>query len=35
MTGLVRFSVSMDARLLERFDRFIAEKGFTSRSEAL
>ncbi len=35
VTGLVRFSVSMDARLLERFDRFIAEKGYTSRSEAL
>jgi len=35
MSDLVRFSVSMDSRLLERFDRLIAEKGYQSRSEAL
>jgi len=35
MSELVRFSVSMDSRLLEKFDRVIAEKGYESRSEAL
>lgn len=35
MAELVRFSVSMEARLLERFDEIISEQGYASRSEAL
>ena len=33
--GLSRFGVSIPARLLERFDRLIGNKGYTSRSEAI
>lgn len=35
MGNLTRFGVSIDERLLERFDRLIAEKGYGNRSEAL
>jgi CopG family nickel-responsive transcriptional regulator len=34
-TGLQRFGVSMDAALLEQFDRLIEAKGYTNRSEAI
>jgi CopG family nickel-responsive transcriptional regulator len=34
-TGLQRFGVSMDAALLEQFDRLITTKGYTNRSEAI
>ena len=33
--GVVRFGVSMPARLLARFDELIISKGYTSRSEAI
>ncbi len=32
---LVRFGVSMEANLLEAFDKTLAREGFTNRSEAL
>lgn len=32
---LVRFGVSMNARLLQKFDRAIARRGYSSRSEAI
>lgn len=35
MSGLVRFGVSIDERLLDRFDELIAEKSYVNRSEAL
>ena len=35
MSELVRFGVSMDGRLLARFDQLIAEKGYANRSEAI
>jgi len=35
MSNIVRFGVSIDAELLEKFDRLIAGKGYTNRSEAL
>jgi len=35
MADVVRFGVSTDARLLERFDALIAEKGYVNRSEAV
>ena len=35
MTRVVRFGVSMEEALLERFDTLIAEKGYGTRSEAL
>jgi CopG family nickel-responsive transcriptional regulator len=31
----IRFGVSADLRLLEKFDKMIAEKGYVSRSEAI
>lgn len=34
MAGLVRFGVSLEKKLLERFDAFIREKNYTNRSEA-
>ncbi len=34
MEKLTRFGVSMDSALLDQFDRFISQKGYTSRSEA-
>lgn len=35
MTKLVRFGVSLDESLLEGFDRFIRQKNYPNRSEAL
>ena len=35
VSGLTRFGVSLDERLLAQFDRVIARKGYTNRSEAL
>lgn len=35
MTELVRFGVSIDGDLLEKFDAQIARKGYTNRSEAI
>ncbi len=35
MAEVVRFGVSTDERLLERFDAMIAEKGYVNRSEAV
>lgn len=35
MPEVVRFGVSADERLLERFDAHIAEKGYVNRSEAV
>jgi CopG family nickel-responsive transcriptional regulator len=35
MSELIRFGVSMDGRLLARFDQLIAEKGYANRSEAI
>ena len=35
MSELVRFGVSMDGRLLARFDQLIVEKGYANRSEAI
>jgi len=33
--NLVRFGVSIDEKLLDRFDRHILEKGYVNRSEAI
>jgi len=35
MSNVVRFGVSIDERLLDRFDDYIAEKAYVNRSEAL
>jgi CopG family nickel-responsive transcriptional regulator len=35
MSNVVRFGVSIEERLLERFDELIAEKAYVNRSEAL
>ncbi|HNS32023.1 MAG TPA: nickel-responsive transcriptional regulator NikR [bacterium] len=35
MTWLIRFGVSMEKQLLERFDRILQKEGYTSRSEAI
>jgi CopG family nickel-responsive transcriptional regulator len=35
MSELIRFGVSMDGRLLSRFDQLIADKGYSNRSEAI
>jgi CopG family nickel-responsive transcriptional regulator len=35
MTELTRFGISIDDRLLKRFDALIAEKGYGNRSEAI
>ncbi len=35
MGEVVRFSVSTDERLLDRFDALIAKKGYVNRSEAI
>ena len=35
MPEVIRFGVSTDERLLERFDDLIAEKGYVNRSEAV
>ncbi len=34
-SGTVRFGVSLDPALRDRFDRYLAEAGYASRSEAL
>ncbi|NTV12676.1 MAG: nickel-responsive transcriptional regulator NikR [Desulfobulbaceae bacterium] len=35
MSEIVRFGISMDDRLLEKFDRLIEGKGYKNRSEAV
>ncbi len=35
MEEIVRFGVSMDSRLLKQFDKYISQKGYASRSEAI
>ncbi|MFQ5965033.1 MAG: nickel-responsive transcriptional regulator NikR [Candidatus Scalinduaceae bacterium] len=35
MENIVRFGVSMDSKLLKQFDRYIAEKDYANRSEAI
>lgn len=35
MSGLIRFGVSLEKRLLEDFDRLIARKEYSNRSEAI
>ncbi len=35
MAEVVRFGISADDRLLQRFDSLIAEKGYVNRSEAI
>lgn len=35
MSELIRFGVSIDSRLLFRFDQLIAKKGYANRSEAI
>lgn len=35
MSELIRFGVSIDSRLLSRFDQLIADKGYANRSEAI
>lgn len=35
MNDTVRFGVSMDAGLLKQFDKYIKEKGYANRSEAI
>ncbi|MDP2183693.1 MAG: nickel-responsive transcriptional regulator NikR [Actinomycetota bacterium] len=35
MPGIVRFGISADERLLDRFDALISEKGYVNRSEAI
>jgi CopG family transcriptional regulator, nickel-responsive regulator len=35
MSDLIRFGVSLDRQLLERFDAYLAEKGYENRSEAI
>jgi CopG family nickel-responsive transcriptional regulator len=35
MEKIVRFGVSMDSRLLKQFDKYINQKGYANRSEAI
>jgi CopG family nickel-responsive transcriptional regulator len=35
MAEIIRFGISIDERLLDRFDRVIEEKGYSNRSEAI
>ncbi len=35
MSTTIRFGVSLDKALLEKFDKLISERGYTNRSEAL
>ena len=35
MSSLIRFGVSLDEALLDRFDRHIQKKGYANRSEAI
>ncbi|MBU0675077.1 MAG: nickel-responsive transcriptional regulator NikR [Proteobacteria bacterium] len=35
MSDIVRFGISLDDRLLQKFDSLISEKGYSNRSEAI
>jgi CopG family nickel-responsive transcriptional regulator len=35
MAGIARIGIAIDGKLLELFDRFIAARGYTNRSEAV
>lgn len=35
MSNLIRFGVSLDRELLERFDAYLSEKGYENRSEGI
>lgn len=35
MSDIIRFGVSIDDALLENYDRYIADRGYSTRSEAL
>ena len=35
LSDIIRFGVSIEQDLLENYDRFIAERGYATRSEAL
>jgi CopG family nickel-responsive transcriptional regulator len=35
MAELTRFGISIDARLLQQFDKMISSKGYVNRSEAI
>ncbi len=35
MSDIIRFGVSIDEALLENYDRYIADRGYATRSEAL
>ncbi len=35
MSKLIRFGISMNEQLLEKFDRLIVQKGYNNRSEAI
>jgi CopG family nickel-responsive transcriptional regulator len=35
MSDVIRFGISADERLMQRFDALIAEKGYVNRSEAI
>lgn len=35
MSNLIRFGVSLDRELLERFDSYLSEKGYENRSEGI
>ena len=35
MSGIVRFGVSLEKKLLEKFDKLINEKSYSNRSEAI
>ncbi len=35
MSKITRFGISMDTKLLEQFDSFIARQGYSNRSEAI
>ncbi|MHC4320811.1 MAG: nickel-responsive transcriptional regulator NikR [Planctomycetota bacterium] len=35
MEDIVRFGVSIDSKLLKQFDKYITEKGYANRSEAI
>jgi len=35
LSDIIRFGVSIDEALLENYDRFIADRGYATRSEAL
>jgi len=34
MSDIIRFGISMDSKLLKRFDELISEQGYSNRSEA-